>query len=96
MSKTVVLVGALDTKGVEFSHVRRLIEDHGLTTVVVDFGVMGPPAFEPDVTRDEVMAAAGGDPGRLASGEHKDEAMRKQATRVLQVIDHMRNAVIRQ
>jgi uncharacterized protein (UPF0261 family) len=86
MSKTVVLVGALDTKGVEFGHVRRLIEDHGLTTVVVDFGVMGPPAFEPDVTRDEVMAAAGGDPGRLASGEHKDEAMRSMGAGLAAVV----------
>ena len=79
MSKTVVLVGALDTKGEEFAHVRRLIEERGLETLVVDFGVMGPPAFEPDVTRDEVMAAGGGDRGRLASGEHKDEAMRSMS-----------------
>ena len=86
MSKTVVLVGALDTKGEEFAHVRRLIEDRSLRTVVVDFGVMGPPAFEPDVTRDEVMAAAGGDPDRLSTGQHKDEAMRSMGDGLAAVV----------
>lgn len=86
MSKTVVLVGALDTKGEEFAHVRRLIEDRGLETLVVDFGVIGPPAFEPDVTRDEVIAAASGDPGRLASGQHKDQAMRSMGAGLAAVV----------
>ncbi len=75
MARTVVLIGALDTKGAEYAFVKSLIEREGLTTLVVDFGVMGEPAFAPDVTRDEVVAAAGGDLAYLASGQHKDEAM---------------------
>ena len=86
MSRTVVLVGALDTKGEEFAYVRRLIEERGVGTLVVDFGVMGPPAFEPVVTRQAVMAAAGVDPRRLASGEHKDEAMRSMAAGLAVVV----------
>ena len=86
MSRTVVLVGALDTKGEEFAYVRRLIEERGVGTLVVDFGFMGPPAFEPDVTRQAVMAAAGVDPRRLASGEHKDEAMRSMAAGLAVVV----------
>ena len=43
MSKTVVIVGALDTKGAEFAFVKGLIEAEGLKTLVVDFGVMGSP-----------------------------------------------------
>ncbi len=76
MSKTVVLIGALDTKGREFALVKRLIEDAGVNTLVVDFGVMGEAGFEPDIKRDEVVAAGGGDLSYLASGDHKDEAMR--------------------
>ena len=79
MTKTVVLVGALDTKGQEFAFVKELIEQAGLRTLVVDFGVMGEAAFSPDVSRDEVAAAGGGDLAHLASGERKDEAMRVMA-----------------
>ena len=75
MSKTVVLIGALDTKGQEFSFVKNLIEQQGVMTCVVDFGTMGAPAFEPDVSRDVVATAGGGDLARFASGDHKDEAM---------------------
>lgn len=79
MTKTVVLVGTLDTKGQEFAFVKELIEQAGLRTLMVDFGVMGGAAFPPDVSRDEVAAAGGGDLAHLASGERKDEAMRVMA-----------------
>jgi uncharacterized protein (UPF0261 family) len=79
MTKTVVLVGTLDTKGQEFAFVKDLIEEVGLATLVVDFGVMGEAALAPDVSREEVAAAGGGDIAHLASGEHKDEAMRVMA-----------------
>jgi uncharacterized protein (UPF0261 family) len=75
VTKPVVIVGALDTKGAEFAFVKGLIEDLGLETVVVDFGILGEPAFEPEVGRAEVVEAGGGDLAYLRSGEHKDEAM---------------------
>ena len=76
MPKTVVLVGALDTKGDEFAFVKTIIEKQGLSTLVVDFGVMGEPKFPPDISRQEVARAGGGELDRLADGQHKDEAMR--------------------
>jgi uncharacterized protein (UPF0261 family) len=79
MARTVVIVGALDTKGAEFEFIRQLIQGHGLQALTVDFGVMGEPAFTPDVGRDEVARAGGGDLARFASGEHKDEAMQAMA-----------------
>jgi uncharacterized protein (UPF0261 family) len=79
MAKTVVIVGSLDTKGQEFALVRDLIQGQGLDTLVVDFGVLGAPAFEPDVGREAVAEAGGGDLAHLASGEHKDEAMQTMA-----------------
>ena len=54
MKKTVVIVGALDTKGKEFLFVKEMIEKEGLNTLVVDFGVMGKPEFLPEIARDEV------------------------------------------
>ncbi len=79
MAKTVVLIGALDTKGREFAFVKGLIEGQGLNTLVVDFGVMGSPEFAPQVTRDEVAVAGGSTIPYLSSGEHKDEAMQTMA-----------------
>ena len=60
MPKTVVIVGALDTKGVEFAFIKDLIEKEGLKTIVVDFGVMGEPYFTPQITRREVAQAGWG------------------------------------
>ncbi len=89
MSGTVLLVGALDTKGVEYAFVKELIEAAGLQTLVADFGVMGQPAFEPDVSREEVASAAGGDLAYLASGTHKDEAMRTMAQGLASVVERL-------
>jgi len=79
MAKTVVIVGALDTKGEEFAYTKGIIEKLGVKTLLVDFGVMGKPALAPDITREEVAKAGGGDLAYLASGSHKDEAMKTMA-----------------
>ena len=86
MTKTIVIAGALDTKGQEFAFLKELIEKEGLKTLVIDFGVMGEPAFTPDITRQEVAKAGGGDLAYLASGEHKDEAMRVMAAGLTVVV----------
>src|SRR5450432_2781685 len=54
-----LLLGTLDTKGVEFQFVRDLLLAQGLTTLAIDAGVIGPPFFTPDVPREQVFAAAG-------------------------------------
>jgi uncharacterized protein (UPF0261 family) len=80
VKKTVVITGALDTKGQEFAFLKELIEKAGLQSLVIDFGVMGKPAFSPDISRDEVARAGGGNLPHLASGNHKDDAMQVMAT----------------
>ena len=92
MAETVVIAGALDTKGADFAFVKELLEEAGLATLVVDFGVMGEPAFAPDVTRQEVCAAGGGDLGHLASGSHKDEAMATMARGLAAVVSRLHGA----
>src|SRR5579875_2371772 len=56
---TVVLVGTLDTKGAENEFVRDRLRAAGVDVLVVDTGVLEPPAFPPDITRQEVAAAPG-------------------------------------
>jgi len=80
MAKTVVIIGALDTKGHEFAFIKDLVEKAGLKTLVVDFGVMGEPSLQPDVSRAEVAAAGGGKLDQLRSGDRKDEAMKVMST----------------
>jgi uncharacterized protein (UPF0261 family) len=58
---TVVLPGTLDTKGPEYEFARTRLLEHGITPLVIDFGVLGEPAFKPDIAADEV-ARAGGKP----------------------------------
>jgi len=87
--KTVVIVGALDTKGKEFKYVKDLIEKEGVNTLVVDFGVMGQPEFPPDITREEVARQGGGDLSSFASGHHKDAAMKVMAAGLEKVVTQL-------
>lgn len=59
MTRKIVVLGTLDTKGAEFKFIRDVIEAAGVPTLVVDAGVLGEPFFPPDIRRDEVAAAAG-------------------------------------
>ncbi|NLH06547.1 MAG: UPF0261 family protein [Chloroflexi bacterium] len=60
MSKTVVIIGTLDTKGPEIAYLRDRIRDLGLNTLVIDSGILGEPVgVEPDITRAEAATYAG-------------------------------------
>jgi len=66
-SKTIVIIGTLDTKGKEVKYVKDYIENRGHRTLVVDAGVLGEPAFEPDVSREMVAQAGGSDLAHLSA-----------------------------
>jgi uncharacterized protein (UPF0261 family) len=55
----VLLIGTLDTKGSEIAFVRDLLQKAGVGTLVLDASVIQPPIFEPDISREQVYAAAG-------------------------------------
>lgn len=56
---SVLLVGTLDTKGAEVAFVRDRLAAAGVPVTVLDAGVLGEPAFAPDIPRDRVYRAAG-------------------------------------
>ena len=89
MPEPVVLVGALDTKGAEFQFVRDLIRDRGLETIVVDFGVLGDPPFQPNITSDEVARAGGSSIRELRSSQDKTKAMRVMADGLAKVVSDL-------
>ncbi len=56
---TVVLVGTLDTKGVEYAFVKQCIVDTGCEVLMVDTGVLEEPPFAPDISASQVAAMGG-------------------------------------
>jgi uncharacterized protein (UPF0261 family) len=75
MPKPIVLVGSLDTKGEEFQFVRELINEKGLDTILVDFGVLGDSDVNSDISSDEVARAGGSSIADLRQKEDKSLAM---------------------
>lgn len=60
MSKNVVLIGTLDTKGPEIAYLRDRLQALGMTTTVVDSGILGEPLdIVPDISRAEAAKYAG-------------------------------------
>jgi uncharacterized protein (UPF0261 family) len=76
---TVVLVGTLDTKGVEYDYLRERLRAHGVDVVLVDGGVLGEPRADADVSREEVARAAGADVGELADAGDRGAAVETMA-----------------
>jgi uncharacterized protein (UPF0261 family) len=79
MRKTVVLVGTLDTKGVEYAFLRDRVREHDVDVILVDAGIMGEPLADPEVSRQEVAAAAGADVAALAAAGDRGAAVAAMA-----------------
>jgi uncharacterized protein (UPF0261 family) len=72
---TVVLVGTLDTKGDEYEYLRERLRQHGVNTVLVDVGTLGPARTQPDIDRHAVGAAAGVDVEELTEARDRGRAV---------------------
>jgi uncharacterized protein (UPF0261 family) len=72
---SVLLIGTLDTKGVEFQFVRDLLHHAEVNTLVLDAGVLRPPLFAPDISRDQVYAAAGTSVSALQEAKDRGRAI---------------------
>jgi uncharacterized protein (UPF0261 family) len=59
MEKTILLLGTMDTKGLEFAYAKEKINERGHRTIVVDVGILGNPLLNPDISQEEVAQAAG-------------------------------------
>jgi uncharacterized protein (UPF0261 family) len=75
MNKVIALLGALDTKGAEYQFVKECIERNGHRTLVIDVGIIGPPHFTPDISREEVAKVVGADISVLARKQDRAEAV---------------------
>lgn len=79
MSKTILLIGTLDTKGDEYLFVRDLIERRGHQILMMDAGVFGTPDSSrpaPDASAEQVAQAGGGDVEELRQRGDRNQALR--------------------
>lgn len=87
MSKTILLIGTLDTKGAEYSYVKDLIIERGHQTLVLDASVIGEPTFSPDISAETVAKAGGSSLAKLRKKEDRGaavEVMAKGAAKLAQ------------
>ncbi|MFD7028676.1 Tm-1-like ATP-binding domain-containing protein [Streptomyces sp. NPDC059917] len=76
---SVVLVGTLDTKGVEYGWLRERIARAGVEVVLVDTGIMGDPRVPADVPREAVARAAGTELTELRAAADRGAAVTTMA-----------------
>lgn len=75
-SKTVLLVGTLDTKGAEYAYLRERLRAHGVDSILADAGVNDPVGAEPDM---HVASETGADPAALAQSGDRGAAVTQMA-----------------
>lgn len=80
--KTIVLVGTLDTKGLEIGYIRDKITERGHESIVVDAGLLDEPKIEADIPREEVAKAGGKDLEELRQ-EAKKTSDRMQIIQIM-------------
>ncbi|PZE19655.1 Tm-1-like ATP-binding domain-containing protein [Paenibacillus xerothermodurans] len=86
MKSTICIIGAMDTKGVEFQFLQTQIEARGHNTLVVDTGVIEAPLLNPDIGRERVAAAGGCSAEELAQRRDRGRAMAVMAAGAAQVV----------
>jgi uncharacterized protein (UPF0261 family) len=72
---TIAVLGTLDSKGEEHAFVAALISKHGHEPLLIDVGTGGPATVQPDVTREQVAAAAGIDLAALMAKKDRGECV---------------------
>lgn len=72
---TIAVLGTLDSKGEEHAFVAGLIAARGHTPLLIDVGTGAPATVKPDVSREEVAAAAGIDLAALMARQDRGECV---------------------
>lgn len=88
MSKTILLIGTLDTKGVEFAYVRDLIAARGHRVLVMNAGIF-EPTFQPDIGAEEIARAGGGDLAVLRNTNDRGGAVAVMTQGVAQFVPQL-------
>jgi uncharacterized protein (UPF0261 family) len=74
MMKIIAILATLDTKAVEAEFMRQEIRGLGGDALIIDTGVVGKPGIVADISREQVIAAAGGDFAELLKNPTREKA----------------------
>jgi uncharacterized protein (UPF0261 family) len=76
MKKQLLIITTLDTKGKEAAYVKNCVQELGVHPILMDVGTLGEPFTHPDITRVEVVEAAGYDWECLVKGKNRSLAFK--------------------
>lgn len=82
--RTVAIAGTFDSKSEEFLFIKEQIEKTGLNTFLIHTGIFSP-AFEPDITNQQIAQAAGTDLTEIATNRDRAQGT-KAIARGLEVL----------
>lgn len=89
MTKSIVILGSLDTKGTETEFLRQRVQAEGGSPLVMDTGVLGEASIAADVTRHQVAAAGGSSIAALIDGRDKTHALVTMAQGAAKLLGEM-------
>lgn len=90
MSKTILILGAFDTKGEEYAFIKNLIEVRGHKTLTLDTGVFEPSELiQPDISNSEVAQAGGVGIQELQEKKDRGLAMKVMSQGVAAVVKRL-------
>ena len=89
MSKHIVILGSLDTKGPETEFLRQRVFAEGGSPLVVDTGVLGEATIAADISRDQVAAAGGNTIEALIAARDKTRALLTMADGAARLLNEM-------
>jgi uncharacterized protein (UPF0261 family) len=90
MTRAIVVIGTLDTKGEEVEHLKKQIEKRGHKTIVVDVGILDKPLTQADISREEIAQRGGSSLDEIISDGDRRKAvnvMMRGASRVAQELN---------
>ncbi|TVR37593.1 MAG: UPF0261 family protein [Nitriliruptor sp.] len=89
MQPHIAVLATLDTKGPETGYLRDRLQEHGLSPLVIDCGILGEPLeITPDVSSDEVARHSGGTLTQLREAGTRGRAVETMRTMLADYLEH--------
>ena len=89
MTKFIAIIGTLDTKSDQVEYLKKLIQERGHQTTIIDVGVLGTVSCEATVTRRQVAQAAGSSLEEIIAFNHEGKAMGKMADGACKIVKEL-------
>jgi uncharacterized protein (UPF0261 family) len=90
VSKSVLIIATLDTKGPEAAYIRDGLNRLGIKTTVIDSGILGDPlGIKPDISKEELAISGGTTIESLRNSGTRGRAVEQMRTLVIQKVRYL-------